>query len=130
MDQYVYFSDGTFAETSWLSGSPASLIVGTYQQDGLVFKRMRVSKMDLSSGKKQWGRMPVVVEMADRVTDINALEARLARILVRNNGVDKTSEFLGKDGYVRMCRREESDAQQRQRAESGRQGVPLNMFGR
>ena len=130
MDQYTYFSDGTFAETSWFSGMPTSLIVGTYQQDGGVFKRVRVSKMDLASGKNQWVRMPVVVEMADRITEINTSEAKLVRIMVRNNGVDKTSEFLGKDGYVRMCRREESDVQQRQRAETGRQGVPLNMFGR
>ena len=99
MDQYTYFSDGTFAETSWFSGMPTSLIVGTYQQDGGVFKRVRVSKMDLVSGKKEWVRMPVVVEMADRITDINASEAKLVRITVRNNGVDKTSEFLGKDGY-------------------------------
>jgi hypothetical protein len=81
-------------------------------------------------GSNQWARMPVVVEISDKIRDISASEAQLTRNMVRNNGVDKTSEYLGKDGYVRRCQREEADSAQRQQAEAGRLAMPSALFRR
>lgn len=127
-DQYMYFSDGTFAETGWLNGQPVAMFAGTYQLNGDAYQRTRVSTMNPRTN--QWMRIPTVVELSDRVTNLSASDAQVIRTMVRNGGVDKTSEYLGRDGYVRRCQREESDPAQRQRAEAGRLSVPSQVFGR
>jgi hypothetical protein len=129
-DQYMYFSDGTFAETGWLNGHPVALFAGNYMQNGETYLRTRVSTINFMGGSNQWARMPVVVEISDKIRDISASEAQLTRNMVRNNGVDKTSEYLGKDGYVRRCQREEADSAQRQQAEAGRLAMPSALFRR
>jgi len=129
-DQYMYFSDGTFAETGWLNGQPVALFAGSYLQNGDSYLRTRVSTMNIGGGSNQWARMPVAVEMSEKIRDISTSEAQLTRTMVRNNGVDKTSEYIGKDGYVRRCQREEADSAQRQKAEAGRLAVPAAFFRR